>query len=127
MTQAIIIILILSFIVGVFSYMIKSGVFDSDSNDKDTKIDSLGTEGVVSMPEPKHEVEYHPDILYKSKMQDLLDLRKGLKNHLYKIEGNPDKVNERISVKKQLAMCETTISNLMAEKSIPNTNHNENN
>lgn len=124
MTQTIIIILILSFIVGVFSYMIKSGVFDSDSNEK---IDSLGTQSVVSIPEPKYEVEYHPDTVMAIQKETLLNHRKALKNHLYKIEGNPDKTNERLAVKKELAQCETAISNLMAEKSIPNTNQNENN
>lgn len=106
-------------ILGVFSFMIKAGVFDSDAKSANTdKIDSLGTQGVVSMPESKYEIEYHPDIEYNSKMNDLLLMQKACKNHLYKIKDDPEKTKERISVKSQLAQCEQAISDLMKTKSV---------
>ena len=113
------ILIIVSVIVGVFSFMIKAGVFDSDAKSTDTnKIDSLGTQGVVSMPESKYEIEYHPDIEYNTKMQDLKNWQKALKNQIYRIEGNHEKITEKKVLKMELAKCEQAISDLMKTKSV---------
>jgi hypothetical protein len=74
---------------------------------------------LLSIPDAKYQIEHHSDTVKTHKMETLLHHRNWLKNHLYKIEGNPDKTNERIAIKKELAECEIAISNLMIEQSIP--------
>ena len=107
------IILILAFVIGIFSYMVKSGVFNVDKSEQDNpgsvidnsdRMDSLGTQGVVGLPGSNDEQA-------ELRIKDLLNKQKYLRNRLYSIEGNPDKMGERCALKVELNKIEKELNN----------------
>lgn len=110
--ESLIVILIVAFVVGIFSFMVKSGVFNVDKSEQDSpgsvmdnsdRIDSLGTKGVVAFPGLNNEDA-------ETKHKALLNQQKYLMNSIYALDGNPDKMNERYALKAELKKLENELS-----------------